>query len=598
MARWNGGFALLQKIGKALMLPVSVLPIAGILLGVGSAHFGWMPGSVSSVMQQGGGAIFFTLPLIFAVAVAIGLTENDGVSAMAAIVGYVVMVGTMGVMAELLGHVPTMVLGMKSMDTGVFGGILMGSVAAFLFKRFYRIQLPAYLGFFAGKRFVPIVTSLAAIAVGVVLSLIWPPIQAGIDQLSHYAAYGDPTLAATMYGVVERLLVPFGLHHIWNVPFFFEIGSYTNKAGEVVHGDINRFFAGDPTAGILGGSYLFKMWGLPAAGLAIWHTAKPEQRAKVGSIMVSAALTSFLTGITEPLEFSFLFVAPLLYAVHALFAGLAQFTLGILGARLGFTFSPGFIEYVLYYHMDTKPWLVLAVGPLFAALYYVVFRTLIVALDLKTPGREVDEVEALEEVAPGKGKAIALVRALGGRGNIKSLDSCITRLRIELHDIRKLNTDRLKSLGASGVLTIGNVAQAIFGPLSENLKTDIEQVLKTNLPILEQADLPGSPREGEAPAPLSSSKPSLARAPESADIDRSVSRWLEALGGRANLVTAASCAETRVRIVMRDPNKLDESALQGAGVQAVMNLGNATLHLIVGPDAPRFAQALSISLRG
>lgn len=604
MARWNGGFALLQKIGRALMLPVSVLPVAGILLGVGSAHFGWMPASISSLMQHAGGAIFTTLPLIFAVAVAIGLTENDGVSALAAIVGYVVMAGTLGVLAESQGHQSSMVLGMRSADTGVFGGILMGSVAAFLFRRFHRIQLPPYLAFFAGKRFVPIVTALSAIAVGVILSLIWPPIQTAIDHLSRFAAYGDPTLAATIYGVVERLLVPFGLHHIWNVPFFFEIGSFTDKAGKVIHGDINRFFAGDPTAGILGGSYLFKMWGLPAAGLAIWHTAKPEQRAKVGSIMVSAALTSFLTGITEPLEFSFIFVAPILYGVHALLAGLAQLVLGLLGVKLGFTFSQGFIDYILYFSMDTKPWLVLIVGPLFALLYYGVFRTLILVLDLKTPGREVDEIEALEEVAPGKGKAIALVRALGGRRNIRSLDSCITRLRIELHDIRKLNSEKLRSLGATGVLTIGNVAQAIFGPLSENLKTDIDQVLKTNLPALEQADLPGGFREDEAnPSGLASASPhssSGGRGAGTLDSDpahHSATRWVQALGGSSNVVSAAPCAETRLRVVMKDPNRLDENALRGAGVQAVMSLGHGTIHLIVGPDASRYAKALELLLR-
>jgi len=306
-------FGSLQKVGKSLMLPVAVLPVAGLLLGIGSAHFGIIPGHVSDIMKASGDVIFGNLPLIFAIGVALGFTENDGVSGVAAAVGFLVMNATLGVMAGIFKVTPAVVMGIPSMDTGVFGGILAGGLAAFMFQHFYRIDLPTYLGFFSGKRFVPIITAVGAIVLGVVLSFLWPPVQRGIDVFSHWAAVGSPRSAATVYGFVERLLLPFGLHHIWNVPFFFEMGSFKDAAGKVVHGDINRFFAGDRSAGILAGAFLFKMFGLPGAALAMWRSAKPENRKHVGGIMISAALTSFLTGITEPIEFSFMFVAPGLY---------------------------------------------------------------------------------------------------------------------------------------------------------------------------------------------------------------------------------------------------------------------------------------------
>ncbi|GGP22917.1 PTS transporter subunit EIIC [Silvimonas iriomotensis] len=504
-------FAVLQKIGKALMLPVAVLPVAGLLLGIGSSNFSFIPDVVNHVMAQGGGAIFGNLPIIFAVGVALGLAENDGVAAIAAVVGFVVMVATMGVMAQFFGIEPATVLGMKSMETGVFGGIIIGAVAATLFNKYYRIQLPQYLGFFAGKRFVPIVTGIAAIFVGVILSVIWPPIQHGIDVFSHWAAASDPRTAATVYGFVERLLIPFGLHHIWNVPFFFEIGNFTNSAGQVVHGDINRFFAGDTTAGILSGAFLFKMFGLPAAAFAIWHTAKPEKRAMVGGIMISAALTSFLTGITEPIEFSFLFVAPVLYGIHAVLAASTQFVANTLGMHMGFTFSQGGIDFLLFNVFANNPaaqhWAyVFILGPIYAAIYYVVFRFAIVKLNLKTPGREDDEPVAAVAAAPVAGvagvapvaaavtadatseKLIAaeprfafaskLVSAFGGPENIKGLDACITRLRIAVDDPAKVDQASLKGLGAAGVMMVGNGVQAVFGTKSDNYKTDMDEYLK------------------------------------------------------------------------------------------------------------------------
>ena len=272
MTVFKNAFALLQQIGKSLMLPVSVLPVAGILLGVGSANLGWLPETVSRVMAQSGGAIFGNLALIFAIGVALGLTKNDGVAALAAVVGYAVLQGALGVFAAAFGIETKAVMGIKSIETGVLGGILIGGIAAALFNRYYRIQLPPYLGFFAGKRFVPIVTALAAIGLALVLIVIWPPVGLRIRGFANWAASERPSLAFAIYGVVERLLIPFGLHHIWNVPFFFGLGQYTDPAtGEIIRGEIHRYAAGDPTAGNMAGGYLFKMWGLPAAAFAIWR---------------------------------------------------------------------------------------------------------------------------------------------------------------------------------------------------------------------------------------------------------------------------------------------------------------------------------------
>jgi PTS system glucose-specific IIC component len=470
------------------MLPVSVLPVAGLLLGIGSANFSWMPGLLSQLMMQSGSAVFANLPLLFAIGVALGLTENDGIASLAAIVGYAVLLATMGVMAPLLGGTPVNVMGIASMETGVFGGILCGMLAAALFNRYYRIQLPGYLGFFAGKRFVPIVTALAAILLGLLLALVWAPVQHGIDAFSHWAAVSSPALAVTLYGVVERLLLPFGLHHIWNVPFFFQMGDFTDPlSGRLLHGDINRFFAGDPSAGILAGGFLPKMWGLPAAALAIWHTARAENRSKIGALMISAALTSFVTGITEPIEFSFLFVAPILYAAHALLTGLAFFLMQHFGAHMGFTFSQGAIDFGLFYLRDVRPWLVLILGPLYAAVYYLLFRLLIHGLDLKTPGREdhgasTAPATTLDALPQDKETTMAhkLIEAFGGCGNLNSLDACITRLRVSVIDHTRVNPQGLKSLGASGVIMVGGSVQAIFGTCSENLKTDMLEYLKTH----------------------------------------------------------------------------------------------------------------------
>lgn len=587
-------FAFLQKIGKSLMLPVAVLPVAGLLLGIGAAEFGWIHPAISSLMKESGGVIFGNLPLIFAIGVAVGFTENDGVAAIAAAVGYLVLLATMGVMAGIWGVKPDTIMGIPAMQTGVFGGIVAGGLAAAMFNRYYRIALPAYLGFFAGKRFVPIATALGAIVLGAILSVVWPPIQGAIDTFSHWAAVSDPRTAATLYGFVERLLIPFGLHHIWNVPFFFEMGSFTDAAGKVVHGDIHRFFAGDPTAGVLAGAFFFKMFGLPGAAFAIWHCAKPENKTAVGGVMVSAALTSFLTGITEPIEFAFLFVAPVLYFIHALLAASTQFVANTLGMHMGFTFSQGGIDFLVFNVLGkfSQGWVwVLIVGPLYAALYYLVFRGAIRWLDLKTPGREDDAVRAV--MGAGTAQARDLVAAFGGKDNITSLDACITRLRVAVADVARVDQAGLKALGATGVLVVGQGVQAIFGPLSENMKTDMDHYLRSI-----ESGAPAS-AVSAATAPVSSlviahaTPVPTAKGQVDAWIAEAAGPLLAALGGQSNLRSLEAVAYTRLRVVLVDPIRFDEEAARLAGVTGVMTAAPGVLHLIVGDRADHFARALT-----
>ena len=580
---FKNAFSSLQKIGKCMMLPVSVLPVAGILLGVGSANFSWLPHIVSQVMAQSGGAIFSNLPLLFAIGVAIGLTENDGVSALAGTVGWFVFLAAMGVCAKARGIETTPIMGIPSIDTGVFGGIIVGLIAARAFNRFYKIQLPSYLGFFAGKRSVPIITAFEVIIVGALLSFIWPPIGNGIKAFSNWAAHGQPALAFTIYGVVERSLIPFGLHHVWNVPFFFQAGDYLDPTtGNVVHGEISRFIAGDPTAGNMTGGYLFKMWGLPAAAIAIWRCARPENRVKIGGIMVSAALTSFVTGITEPIEFSFLFLAPVLYAVHALLAGAAYFTCIALGIKHGFTFSHGLIDYIVLFPKSHHAIWLFVIGPIWGLMYYGIFTFAIRAFNLATPGREVeDEASRTARSASGDNFALQLVRAFGGRSNIASLDACITRLRVKLRDVTKANAEKLKALGAAGVVVVGDGVQAIFGTQSENLKTEMQEYLKTAGP---EAD------EVEAPSPVQAAPAagvvSKLRDPDAA---RKVAAWIAALGGVRNIERVDDCAETRLRVVVRDLAGVDENGLKSSGVDATVKLLGNVVHLLVGLNADQYA---------
>ena len=589
MSVGRAAFGWLQKIGKSLMLPVSVLPVAGILLGVGSAKFAWLPETVSNVMAQAGGAVFGNLPLIFAIGVALGLTGNDGVAALAAVVGFAVMVATMGVMAPLVGYEPRPIMGIPSIETGVFGGILIGAVAAILFNRFFKVQLPPYLGFFSGKRSVPILTAFAAVLAGIVLSFVWPPIGRQIDVFSHWAATSSPNIAFAVYGVVERSLIPFGLHHIWNVPFFFEVGQFVDETGKVIRGEIYRFTAGDPTAGNLAGGYLFKMWGLPAAALAMWHTARPENRKRIGGIMISAALTSFLTGITEPIEFAFLFVAPVLYAIHAVLAGAAYFLCVELGIRHSTTFSHGLIDYIVLFPNSQRGLWFLWLGPLWALMYYGLFRTVITRMDLKTPGRELEDVTAPAAEGPagagGDGMAPGLVAAFGGAGNIKNLDACITRLRVDLNDVTKASPAALKALGASGVMQVGSGMQAIFGTRSENLKTAMEEYMR--------AGGTGATRPPVA-SPPARGAPTVVRVEPTAEDRARASAIVDALGGYENIAQVEPVAVTRLRVEVRDASRVRKPALEKAA-SGSLSVSDRVLHIVVGQNAERYAAAMDMA---
>ncbi|MCT0114330.1 glucose-specific PTS transporter subunit IIBC [Staphylococcus aureus] len=495
-------FGQLQRIGKALMLPVAILPAAGLLLAIGTAIQGealqhYLPfiqnggvQNVAKLMTAAGSIIFENLPMIFALGVAIGLAGGDGVAAIAAFVGYIIMNKTMG---DFLQVTPknvndpasgyASILGIPTLQTGVFGGIIIGALAAWCYNKFYNINLPSYLGFFAGKRFVPIIMATTSFILAFPMALIWPTIQSGLNAFSTGLLDSNTGVAVFLFGFIKRLLIPFGLHHIFHAPFWFEFGSWKNAAGEIIHGDQRIFIeqireGAHLTAGkFMQGEFPVMMFGLPAAALAIYHTAKPENKKVVAGLMGSAALTSFLTGITEPLEFSFLFVAPLLFFIHAVLDGLSFLTLYLLDVHLGYTFSGGFIDYVLLGVLPNKTqwWLVIPVGLVYAVIYYFVFRFLIVKLKYKTPGREDKQSQAV--TASATELPYAVLEAMGGKANIKHLDACITRLRVEVNDKSKVDVPGLKDLGASGVLEVGNNMQAIFGPKSDQIKHEMQQIM-------------------------------------------------------------------------------------------------------------------------
>ncbi len=595
-----------QKLGRALMIPVAVLPAAGILLGIGGGLLGGVAAGtfhitspfilgLLKVMQGSGDAVFSALPLMFAIGVVIAFTDNDGVAALAAAVGYLVLLGAMAAVAGLFGVQTGTVLGFKTVDTGVFGGITMGLVAAYLYNRFHRIKLPAYLGFFAGKRFVPIVTALSAIAIGFTLTFVWAPVQGAIASLANWAITTNPAVGVFIYGLVERSLLPFGLHHIWNALWFFQFGSYTPAGGTVVHGLTNMCFAGDPQdGGILSGGFLFKMFGLVGAALAIWLTAKPAKKAATGSLMASGGFTSFLTGITEPIEFSFLFVAPILYVFHVILAGLSFPILYLLGARLCYSFSHGAIDLGLFSILDIKPWMVLIVGPLYFLLYFGVFYGAIKWLNLKTPGREEDEKEIpVGLLVPGapvnKEHALAhqLVLAFGGKSNITSLDACITRLRVSVADQSKVSTARLKALGAAGVVVVGNNMQAIFGPKAEGYKNDMDDYMKVAGP---EAELSETDRMTASAAVAPQAASTKLRDPAAAEKARS---FVKGLGGAKNILKVEAVAETRLRVVVKNDDQVNDAGLQTGGVNGIMRMPDHILHLIVGPNADQYAAEMA-----
>ncbi|WP_404354669.1 N-acetylglucosamine-specific PTS transporter subunit IIBC [Cytobacillus firmus] len=454
----------LQRIGKALMLPIAVLPAAGLLLRFGQDDLLGIP-----FIANAGNAIFANLALIFAIGVAMGFAkDNNGTAALSGAIGFLVL--TEGAIAID-----------ENINMGVLGGIIAGIIAGLLYNRFHDIKLPDWLGFFSGRRFVPIITSVTMILLAAVAGFAWPPIQGAIDALGNWII-GLGALGSGLFGFMNRLLIPLGLHHVLNSLFWFQFGEF-----EGVNGDIARFFAGDPSAGAyMTGFFPVMMFGLPAAAFAIIATAKPEKRKAVSGMFIGLALTSFLTGITEPIEFSFMFIAPLLYGVHAILTGVSMWVTSLLGIRDGFTFSAGALDFALNFNIAEKPLLLLGIGVIYAILYFVIFYALIKALDLKTPGREEDEdiVEDEDEsVSTGNSKyevmASHFIKDIGGADNITSIDNCATRLRLNIADMEKVKESALKAHGAKGIMKLSKTnLQIIVGTDVEFVADEMKKIKK------------------------------------------------------------------------------------------------------------------------
>jgi PTS system N-acetylglucosamine-specific IIC component len=505
------GFAQLQRLGKSLMLPIALLPAAGILLRLGQPDLlGGIKtpviGPFFEAMSAAGGAVFANLPLLFAIGVAIGFAKKaDGSTALAAAAGYLVIEAVFKSMSPIvLDGVLDQAGEQAQINYSVFAGILVGLVTAVLFDKYHTIALPSYLGFFGGRRFVPIVVSVTCLVLGFGLSYFYPIFNAGLTGVGQFIG-GAGAFGAFTYGFANRMLIPLGLHHILNTYVWFLFGDYQSPGGEVVTGELTRFAAGDTTAGLLtAGFYPILMFGLPAAALAMIHMADKKQKKIAVGILGAAAITAFLTGVTEPLEFAFMFVAFPLYVVHAVLTGLSLAIAHLLDIHLGFSFSAGLIDLLLY---GTAPaaknvWLLIVMGLVFFAVYYVLFRLVIRWWNLRTPGREPQDAFEAEQaanledehgapvLAGGAGAATAvaarpladtkaerLIAAFGGRENLLNVDACITRLRMEVADKDKVDKARLKALGAAGVIEVGNNVQAIFGTQAELLKGEIKDAM-------------------------------------------------------------------------------------------------------------------------
>ncbi|MEV5957408.1 PTS transporter subunit EIIC [Streptomyces sp. NPDC051987] len=395
--KWGSGlFQGLQKIGRSLQLPIAVLPAAGLLLRFGQQDIHdklHLPDKVTAVFATAGGAIFDNLPLLFCVGVAIGFAKKaDGSTALAALVGFLVYKNVLTAFPVTDAKVQAGAdIAATYNNPGVLGGLVMGLLGAVVWQRFHRTKLVDWLGFFNGRRLVPIIMAFVGTIMGVFFGLVWKPIGDGISDFGKWIT-GLGAFGAGLFGLINRALIPVGMHQFVNTVSWFQIGDYKTASGTIVHGDLTRFFAGDPTAGqFMSGFFPIMMFGLPAAALAIAHTARPERRAAVMGMMLSMALTSFVTGVTEPIEFTFMFIAPLLYAIHAVLTALSMAITWSLGVHAGFTFSAGVIDYVLNWNLATKPWLIIPIGLVFGAIYYFVFRFAIVRFNLPTPGREPEE---------------------------------------------------------------------------------------------------------------------------------------------------------------------------------------------------------------
>jgi PTS system N-acetylglucosamine-specific IIC component len=552
----------LQSIGRALMLPIAVLPVAALLMRFGHPDLLDVP-----AMAAAGNAIFANLGLLFAIGVAVGLArENHGAAGLAGVVAY--LVATKG--AEVLIAVPpeataNLTAQLRDMATAAYrsrelaklsvpAGLLCGIVAGVLYNRYSDVRLPSYLAFFGGRRFVPIVSGLAGIVLALCFGFGWPILERGMDAASK-AILASDSFGLFAYGVLNRALIVTGLHHILNNIAWYLLGDYHGATG-----DMNRFFSGDPSAGLfMAGFFPMMMFGLPAACLAMYRSAAPARRKAVGGLLLSMGLTSFLTGVTEPVEFSFVFLAPVLFAIHAVLTGISFVVMDWLGVRLGFGFSAGVFDYVLNYSIATRPLLLFAVGAAYFALYYAVFRFFIVRFDLKTPGRE-SEASAPAIESTGNASAQGWIIALGGAKNLVAVDACMTRLRLVVANQNVVDEAALKALGARAIVRpSAETLQVVIGPIADQVAGDIRAQLKA--------------------APSIAPKTTSAR-----DI-------LDALGGAAN-VRDVQLSSTRLCVTVADGERVDAGRISALGARAVARPTPASVHIVVGPGAAALFEGL------
>ncbi|MEM5295374.1 N-acetylglucosamine-specific PTS transporter subunit IIBC [Burkholderia sp. JPY481] len=575
-------FLKIQRLGRALMLPIAVLPVAGLLLRLGQPDVFNI-----KMIADAGGAIFDNLPLLFAIGVAVGFAkDNNGVAGLAGAIGYLVQIAVMKDINDKL-------------NMGVLSGIIAGIVAGLLYNRYKDIKLPDYLAFFGGKRFVPIVTGVVCVVLGIIFGHVWAPVQSAIDLAGHWLTTAG-ALGAFVFGVLNRLLLVTGLHHILNSLTWFVFGSFTPAGGAAVTGDLHRFFAGDPTAGtFMTGFFPVMMFGLPAACLAMFHEVPKERRAVAGGLLFSMALTSFLTGVTEPIEFSFMFLAPVLYAIHALLTGLSLAICSALGIHLGFTFSAGFIDYVLNFGLSTKGWWAIPLGLVYSVVYYGLFRFFIRKFNMATPGREPAAAEEQVEsfaaggfVAPAAGAAVPraqrYIAALGGAANLSVVDACTTRLRLSVVDADKVSDSELKSIGARGVLKRGaNNVQVIIGPEADIIADEMRTAIAQG-----QGDAVKAAAAVAAPAAAAPVARNVGHTDgaQGGPLDPDPLRWLAVLGGAGNVVSLDAVAATRLRVVVRDPSAVDRQRLATLDTAWV---STDTFHIVVGEAAQRYAQKLA-----
>lgn len=526
-------FGVLQRVGRSFMLPIAMLPIAGLLLGIGSSftnqttleayHLagiirqGGILYGVLTIMKAAGSVVFDNLALLFAMGVAIGMAKKEkAVAALSGAVGYLIMNTAISALIEIKGGVSAMaansttrVLGITTLQMGVFGGIIVGLGVAALHNRYYKIELPQVLSFFGGTRFVPIVTAVVYLMVGIAMFFIWPVVQSGISYLGNLVL-GSGYVGTFLYGLIERALIPFGLHHVFYMPFWqTDLGGTMLIDGNVVSGAQNIFFAelasGDiehfsaSATRFMTGKFPFMIFGLPAAAYAMYKAARPEKKKQVGGLLLSAALTSMITGITEPLEFTFLFVAPAMYAVHCLLAGLAYMLMHLLNVTVGMTFSGGAIDLTLFGILQGNSktnWVgIILVGLFYAVIYYFVFYSMIRKFDFKTPGRGEEEETKLytrkdlearknhekNDDVSGSGDMVSalILKGLGGKENLSDLDCCATRLRVTVLDSDLVSDNLLKQSGASGVIHKGNGVQVIYGPQVSVIKSNLEDFMES-----------------------------------------------------------------------------------------------------------------------